>query len=368
MACDLICRLSKPTLIVVYQGLPHRAFLRSLRRFTQIPSIGAVGDGHASLGDVVVATVNSCTTHLRDPDSAFGAWMRETVQCVIFDEAHHAASDGSLEVLRNLRQLQHLYAMTATYRRDDERSAWLEAIFGKPTYRITYADNINAGTLTPITVRVREVPKHDFGLQAQAKFWSQTKKAKAYQEVYNKYIIEGITGRNDMIEEDTLREVALGRTVAIIVSRVEHAEILYERLRVHGAEIMVQSGSYRLTPARREELVQNFENRKFPILISTVLDEAVDIPSLDTVVLAGGGKSTVKAEQRVRCSRGCKTLPDGTPYEKKRGYVYVYRDHADWLTFHYTNVKNTLLALTTQHHENEFYEQHNGKWFRLRAG
>lgn len=367
MGCDLICRLSKPTLIVVYQGLPHAAFLRSLKRFTKIPSIGAVGDGHCSLGDVVVATVNSCTQHLRDPNSAFAAWMREEVQCVIFDEAHHSASDGSLEVLRNLRNLQHLYAMTATYRRDDERSSWLTSIFGEPVYRISYKDNIDAGTLTPITVRAREVPPHDFGYMARSKSMSRYQKAKAYAEVYREYIINGITGRNQMIVDDVLREVAQGRTVAVIVSRVDHADILYAMLEPHGAQIMVQSGVNKMTPKNRAALVQNFENREFPILISTVLDEAVDIPSLDTVVLAGGGKSTVKAEQRVRCSRGCKELPNGTPYRKTRGYVYVYRDHTDWLSQHYWNVKNTLLGLTTQHPDNYYYEQRNGKWFRLRA-
>jgi superfamily II DNA or RNA helicase len=46
-----------------------------------------------------------------------------------------------------------------------------------------------------------------------------------------------------------------------------------------------------------EKVKQDFADGKVKILISTLFDEGVDIPKIDAVVDAGGGRSAIKALQ-----------------------------------------------------------------------
>lgn len=375
VASGLVCRMGQPTLILTYQGIAVRAFYESLKSFTNIPRVGQQGDGKNMMGDVIVSTISTATKALRNPDSEFGEWIRHNCRMIIVDEAHHGVSDGTLETIGQVRNLDFLYGMTATDRRPDQRHSWLKAIFGAPVHIISYRDNLEAGTQVPITVKARSVPGKDYGLSRKmsemyAKAGSPSFKVKReyYQKVFQDYVVAGSTGRNLIILEEARELVDKGKTVAISVTNVQHAETLYTLCKDAGLRtlILVETGKHKKSKIDRNEELLRFKNREYDVLISTVIDEAVDIPSLDAVILAGAGKSSVKAEQRIRCSRGCKKLPNGIVYNKKRGFVILLQDNCDFLKKHYDVQRKTILSLVVQHDSNRFYEETaNGKWLEL---
>lgn len=375
IASGLICEMGQPTLVLTYQSIAVRAFHKSLKKFTNIPRIGQYGDGVTKMGDVIVTTINSAIQAVRDPDSEFGDWIRNTCRMVIIDEAHHSVSDGTLECIAQVRHLDHLYAMTATARRADSRHSWLKAIFGEPIHAISYRDNLEAGTQVPITVTALYVPEKKYGLsqkiaESYSKGYGPSRKMQreSYTKVFNDYVIKGATGRNEIIVDQAQLLVGKGKTVAISVTSIPQAETLHELCVNKGLStlVLVETGKHKLGKADRNAALERFENREYDVLISTVIDEAVDMPSLDAVILAGAGKSSVKAEQRIRCSRGCKQLPNGIKYNKKRGFVVLLQDNCDFLRKHYEVQRKTIHKLVVQHNSNRFYEQNeDGTWNEL---
>lgn len=361
MITELVCRIARPTLIVVHQGLPLSEFYETLTEYTHGIQIGCQGEKQNTLGDVVVATIQTINNQL-GTGSKFDLWVRNTCEVCVIDEGHRGVTDSCIRLIHEMNNLLMLYAATATYRRDDERHSWLQAVYGKPVHRITYRDNIEAGVLVPISVYARRVPAKDYGLMqlAQENDWTKVERAAAYRQVINDYVIKGDTGFNEMVVQDVQRELAKNHTSAIIVNQLDQVDTLKDM--IPEAEVIVGGTEDRAAIKRA------LDNREFGVLISTVFDEAVNVRSLDTVIIAAANKTTVKAEQRVRCGRGCNRLPNGTPWKKERGYVYTYIFQTDWLFAHYPHNKKTLLAMTTQHELNRYYEeQRNGTWKEFRA-
>jgi superfamily II DNA or RNA helicase len=80
----------------------------------------------------------------------------------------------------------------------------------------------------------------------------------------------------------------------ILVTRIDHGLELQKM--IEGSVFI--SGSD--TTEFRQETIQKMRESKFGVYIATtIFDEGVDIPSVDTVILAAGGKSHVRLLQRI---------------------------------------------------------------------
>jgi superfamily II DNA or RNA helicase len=66
------------------------------------------------------------------------------------------------------------------------------------------------------------------------------------------------------------------------------------------------------TKTRRED-IQDFKDGKYPVLVSTLLKEGVDVPSMDAIIFAAGYKSSVLVIQTIgRALRAAKGKKDST--------------------------------------------------------
>jgi superfamily II DNA or RNA helicase len=65
---------------------------------------------------------------------------------------------------------------------------------------------------------------------------------------------------------------------------------------------------------------------------NTIFDEGIDVKPLNSLILAGGGKSQTRALQRVGRVIRNYTYPDGT--KKEDAFVYDFHDHQRYLTQH----------------------------------
>ena len=110
---------------------------------------------------------------------------------------------------------------------------------------------------------------------------------------YDKNILEN-GDRNSKIVNIAKKYEAQGKSVLITVTRVKkHGRVLLES--IPSARFM--SGS--CTAVEREKILKDFKEKKFHILISTVVNEGVNIPAMDVIILAGGGRSDKMTIQRV---------------------------------------------------------------------
>ena len=86
----------------------------------------------------------------------------------------------------------------------------------------------------------------------------------------------------------------------IDVARVYHAEELVERLSREVGDRSVTMLVGRSSKEEREDGISRFIAGDAPIIVGTILGEGVDIPAIDVVINAEGGKAKVSTVQRLR--------------------------------------------------------------------
>ncbi len=97
--------------------------------------------------------------------------------------------------------------------------------------------------------------------------------------------------RNDLIRQ--VVEELEGITL-IIVTQINHGDMLQQLL----PESTFVNGKEQLET--RKQIIKDIKNRKIKnIIATTIYDEGVDLPSIDNLIIACGGKSEIKTIQRV---------------------------------------------------------------------
>lgn len=365
MLTATVCEIGVPALILSYNVSPNTQVAKAFANFTDIPEeriqVWASGQKPSKVPPYVVAanidTVLGILARADVSDPRY-IWLVETCGLIFVDECHHAASDGSQTLFRSLcrtpdaTNVTYLMGTTATYRRSDGRDPYLEATFGEPLLEQHYGESINLGRSVPSDIYCWTVEPKNYGYAKQRTAY-RTQRMRQYQKVCVDYIVEGSTGRNDLIVQKAYEEMEAGRTVLISLARVEHAEEL--RRHIPEASMIVASGRRKTPTKERERILDKFKHREIQCVISTLLREGVDIPSLDTTILAGGGKATGPIEQSLRHTRICDTELRTGHYKKERGVVHYFIDQADFLTSHSKEAVKFLKSYAALHPENNLY-------------
>jgi len=117
--------------------------------------------------------------------------------------------------------------------------------------------------------------------------------------------------RNRIICKLTNKYYKEGKQVVILIKEIAHGDILNGLLYDYEEGVYIPhefiNGSTHIE--KRSEILDDFRKGLFGVLISSViLDQGVDIPNIDILVLAGGGSSKIKSLQRI--GRGLR-LNDG---------------------------------------------------------
>lgn len=220
--------------------------------------------------------------------------MIEGAQLVVLDESQFAAASSIQSILQNSKSAAHKYGFSGTPWRSGGDDLLLEAAFGPNICDIKASELIDLGYLVTPKIAFRDVPAYEYKLK---KNWS---------EVKSNYIIENEV-RNDMLIRNVVRLLDLGRKPLILFRERKHGRILEEML---PSDLRYRYVTGEVSKAERDEIRNEFKQGNIDlILASTVYDQGVDLPGLDALILASGGKSTAKALQRIgRVIRG---NPDG---------------------------------------------------------
>lgn len=111
-------------------------------------------------------------------------------------------------------------------------------------------------------------------------------------------LIEENPNRNAEVVAITMSEVDVGRRCLIICDTIRHARIVAEILRGENVRCKILTGKH--SGMIRSQARKDMRSGALEVIVATpIFDEGVDLPELEVVVLAAGGKSAVRVLQRI---------------------------------------------------------------------
>jgi len=293
---------------------------------------GVVGGGECDTSKkVTVMTIWSAAAafnqkaKLLDSDTTSGESKKQTAklnkaevrkrvqeaQLFIFDECQYAASETLQFLHRESKSAKHRFLLSGTPWRDTGDDILIEAVSGPRICDISASKLIAQEYLVPPKIFFLDVPvKRDVG--------------KTYHDVYKNYIVEN-EERNELIIKSARKLISQGKKVLVLVVRVSHGEVLLEELQ---KELRVSFLDGTKNSKTRLQSIQDMKDGKIDVLIaSKIFDQGIDIPELDALILAGSGKSSGRALQRIgRVIRKFKG--------KERAIVVEFFDNCKYLRDH----------------------------------
>lgn len=255
--------------IYIYTFCKHRGFDRALRQSDDI---------------AIMLTTNSTVWHVYFGDSDgtirrninMRKWIDEYNDFFIYDEVHEAGSDTAIDVLDQITSYSRLGFSATVMSREDNKD-------------LEYISRIGSIIYTRLNKHVREaksIPLKFLRVRGIA-FGRRT----PYTEVYTRAIIEN-TERNETIIRVIDKAMDEDRRVLVLVEKL-----------AHGRWLSLMSG-FPVTWADdklRKQKFKDFHSGEVPVMICTykLVGVGYDHPLLDTVILAGAGRSKNKEVQAV---------------------------------------------------------------------
>lgn len=328
IAALITAKLGKKTIIYVigkdllYQF--HEFFEQAFKQ-----KIGFIGDGKCEIRDINIASIwtvgqavglgkQEILLESENDEKALEKnkyneilKLLKATKVHIIDECHMAACETIQQLYKN-SHFEHIYGLSGSPWRDDGQDLLIESILGKYIVNINASYLIERGFLAQPLIRFRVVPPY------------KTKLEKNYQHIHKHYIVENEV-RNNLILQATKAMVDKGYQTLVLFGAIKHGKILHELFSEHmECSILDGSNDNDERAAVKKDLLGGKINC---VLASRIFDIGVDIPSLSGLVIACGGKSTVKALQRV--GRVIRKYPG-----KKFAAIVDFVDQAPFLDNH----------------------------------
>ena len=245
---------------------------------------------------------------------------------LIVDECHHASTKTWIDTIMT-SNAYYRYGFTATLdMRHDQADMQYYGLLGERIVKISLSELIRAGDVSPALVKFKRWGNRY--VQRPAK-WTGVNGVEDQLIVYNH-------ARNQLIANDAWEAwIGHGRRVMVMIRRIDHGELLFDIVKkLHDSSPLASHRPCRIEWVHgkhkdRKQIIQDFRNGKVHILLTQyqLLGEGVDIPDVAAVVMAAGGKSSIKTIQNlgrgIRKSEGKSDL-----------VVHDYADEGMYVTDH----------------------------------
>lgn len=299
VAAELIRRLKIPTFFIVPSTILLYQAYDVFCDWFGVRQVGMLGESKRILDKpIIVATQQTIWSCVKNIETNVLQKISET-NMVIIDECHHirADLDGANTWFQSLEFFDNAFyriGLTGTPGKDRSiERRMLEGATGRIAYAVSAATLISKGYITPINVILVDV---ELGRSIQ------TRKEKARNYIWHKNYRNNIVdhkARNEAILTSAAHFIENEMSCYVSVNFVEtHGLWLYSMLRnVYGPKVEFLHG--KIESATRQKVIKKFKNKDVLCVVGTILGEGVDIPSLDAIIMAGGGKSEYLALQRI---------------------------------------------------------------------
>jgi superfamily II DNA or RNA helicase len=245
--------------------------------------VGVIGDGHKLIEGykVIVAMVQTLYNVLDSVPrkGAKGYMIFPDNELLVVDECHHVSSDSMMNVISHIPG-HYRFGMSGTpLKYDDLSDMKLIAATGDVVVDVTNEYMIEAGWSAKPMIKMYIVE------DLKAALWDMD-----YADAYKSMIVE-YKQRNEIIIDYANKSEGV---VLILVNQLEQGRLLRDAISgsvfVHGSDD---------TDYRQGVLSTMRAATKGIFIASPIFDEGIDVPAVDTVILAGGGKGHVKLLQRI---------------------------------------------------------------------
>jgi len=266
---------------------------------------GIVGDGNCSIKKVTVATP---WTVIHAYDKKYNPFddeedkaketldqfskikiqkMVEASQMFIIDECQFLAADSIQLITKASKNARYRLGFSGTPWRDGGDDILLEAATGKQIIDIDATTLIGRQVLVPPKIFFFEVPALP-GFERYERH--------PYPKIYDNCVVENQV-RNEMIIESATKLHIKGRKTLILVKRKKHGMKILEMMPKHIKTYYLNGDA----PSEERQAVKDLFNADGldVIIASSIFDQGIDLPRMDALILAGSGKSSTRALQRV---------------------------------------------------------------------
>jgi len=291
IAAGIIRALAQRAVILVPSELLERQTIKAMRKYLRGVRVTPLRMGDDREGDIVVTTVQALVAHRKS--KAFAVWGRQ-FGTAILDEIHHFQGDKGT-AWRDIAlgiDARRKYGLTGTavVRKKKAKlqgDVWLRGLCGRFLIDRSISNMIDEGYLAPLLVRfvahgAPEIPGR-----------------KWHADVYNLGIVD-CAPRNKVITREACRYARKGSRVLVDVARIEHTRILPDliRQRLPADQVVVLKGETKRQV--RQRALHRLAAGEVRVVVGTIMGEGIDVPSLDAVINAEGGKAHVSMIQRLR--------------------------------------------------------------------
>ncbi len=260
LLCDVLVLTTKLDLL-------HQTRQRLAQRLGEV--VGIIGDGQVEMQRVTVGMLQTLAKRK--------SYKTMDIGCLIFDECHHVPAKTAQAVMLGIPAPMRFGLSGTPLRNAQLADLMLTAATGDVVVTVTNQILIESG----ISAKPQIVMLNITNLATYKLDW---------EESYQKCIVEN-EARNQLIVEQA--RLSLG-VVLILVERIEHGRLL--QTQIPNARFF--SGD--LSGDERLHALEQMRTGQLRIVIATpIFDEGVDVPSIDTLILAGGGLSPIKLMQRL---------------------------------------------------------------------
>lgn len=289
--------------------------------------VGMVGGGSKDIQDVTVMTIQTAVRALG------GVWVKfdeEDIEkdetniddikgdirdlirgsrLMIGDECQHWSSATCQIISDASESCQYRYLLSATPYRDQGDDILIEGCAGRTIADISASFLIQRGYLVKPVIYFLKMANMR-GMQKAS-----------YANIYKQAIVENEL-RNSKIIEMANRFKNSGRKVLVLVKQINHGKLLEDLI---DDSTFLYGGTAK--KKRQAHLDKMREGEPQITIASVIFDEGIDVRPLDTLVLAGGGKSPTRALQRIG-----RTL---RPYEGKKDAIVIdFMDNCKYMQAH----------------------------------
>jgi len=288
VAISIFQALGVPTLFLTHRkNLLYQTAERFERHIPGVKKImGIIGNGEYSDNFLTIGTVQTIYKMLKD------AKFLNQYKLLIVDEAHRISAKSFFKISEKCENAFYRVGLTATpfMQKHNRDNLILKGEIGGLITEITPSQLIQEGIIArphfaflPITEKIK-------------------KNCSSWQEVYQQGIVKNEI-RNNLIAEQASKLIKMGKKPLVVIQSIEHGRILRNLIpKIHSDRIVIDFINGKNSISERKRALNGLDNGTLSTLIATnIFDEGIDIPSIDSAILGGGGLSAPAFFQR--CGR-----------------------------------------------------------------
>lgn len=248
-------------------------------------------DHKSSNTNYILSTVESSDVFLLGPRYVYNIEVEGNHNYLVgnnklVSNCHHIISQSIQKVYEACPNAYYRYGLSATPFSDRDEDVLIEAATGRVLKELSASYLISKGWLSKPTIHLVPYKQQRGG------------NSTTYAGLYKEKITEN-EERNKLLTKIISMRADMGDSVLVSVRYLEHGKTLYNMLvDKYGDDVVFVNSS--VSTNRLNEVLKDLSKKKLKICISTsILQEGVDVPSLNTLVMAGSPKSKIATMQLV---------------------------------------------------------------------